>query len=200
MKKVLLVLLLLVVAVGLALALLAYDVHAFETDAADIDADAAIVLGASIEGDQPSPVLRERINHAIELLKSGKVRWIIFTGACPEGCQHAEATVARQYALACGVPADKVLIETKSHTTYQNLYFAREVARENGLAAFAVVSDPYHLRRAMRMAEELGMDARPSGTPTSKLNNADFLLRETLRNARFLIYHTEASEMAVGAH
>jgi uncharacterized SAM-binding protein YcdF (DUF218 family) len=79
------------------------------------------------------------------------------------------------------------------------------LARKSGLKTFVVVSDPYHLRRAMRMAAELGLDARASGTPTSKLNTVEFLLGETKRNATYLIRHAisadaRANELAVSSH
>ena len=205
MKKALRVLLLLLLLVGLAFGILAYDVYSYPGDGSAVDADAAIVLGASIDEDEPSPVFRERIDHAIQLLRAGNVRWIILTGGFPDGSELAEATVAKQYAIRCGVAEDRILSETRSHTTYQNLYYAHELARENGLTTFVVVSDPYHLRRAMRMAEELGLDARASATPTSKLNNAGFLMQETLRNAKFLARHAltpdaQAAELAISAH
>ncbi|HZZ79533.1 MAG TPA: YdcF family protein, partial [Gemmataceae bacterium] len=206
MKKfVLVVALLLVLILGLAFGLLMYDVYSYADNSNDADADAAIVLGAYVHRGKPTPAFRERIHHAVNLFQTGKVRYLILTGACPNGCELAESTVARQYALEFGVPANKILTETKSHTTYQNLYYAREAARSAGLTTFVIVSDPYHLRRAMRMADELGLDAQASATPTSKLNDADFLLSETLRNAKFLVHHAlaadpEADELAISEH
>jgi uncharacterized SAM-binding protein YcdF (DUF218 family) len=190
--------------VALAFAVLAFDVYSFGGSDA-LDADAAIVLGAAIDGDEPSPAFRERINHGIHLLESGKVRWIILTGGRPDGCESPESLVAKRYAIRHGVPEDRILMETDSHTTYQNLYYARELALEHDLRTLVVVSDPYHLRRAMRMAENLGLNARPSPTPTSKLNNLGFLMQETWRNAAYLGRHalaanSEADELAVSSH
>lgn len=198
-------LLLLATIAGLVFAYFAYDVYSCNDDGSEAEADAVIVLGASIDGAEPSPVFRERLNHGIELLKSGKVDWLILTGGCPDGSEIAEATVGRAYAIRHGVPEDRILVETQSHTTYQNLYYAREVARQNHVKTVVIVSDPFHLRRAMRIAAELGLDARASGTPTSKLNNGDFLLRETLRNVKFVAFHglladAEARELAISAH
>jgi uncharacterized SAM-binding protein YcdF (DUF218 family) len=205
MKKALVALLLLLVAIGLAFGLLAYDVYSYVDDGFDVHADAAIVLGAYVHRGKPTPAFQERIHHAVDLFEAGKVRYLILTGARSNGGDIAEAMAAREFALECGMPADKILTETKSHTTYQNLYYAREAAREHGLSTFVIVSDPYHLRRAMRMAEEMGLDARASATPTSKLNGADFLLSETLGNAKFLVKHAlaadpEADELAVSEH
>lgn len=205
MRRIIAPILALLCAALLSFGSLAYGVYSYGGGASAVTADAAIVLGAAVEGDQPSPVFRERINHGIHLLGSGRVRRIILTGGRPDGFDHPESLVAKQYALQNGVPDDKILTETQSHTTYQNLYYAREVARANGLHTFIVVSDPYHLRRAMRMAEGLSLQAHPSPTPTSRLNDLDFLLRETWRNAKYLARHTlsadaEAEELAVSAH
>ena len=65
--------------------------------------DAAIVLGASIWGDKPSPVFKARIDHAINLHQQGKVKYLVFTGAIGKGERFAEAKIAKNYALGQGV-------------------------------------------------------------------------------------------------
>ena len=144
----------------------AIDVYLYSQRTAAEPADAAIVLGAAVWREQPSPVFRERINHAIDLYHSGQIRMIIFTGGVGERDDTAESEVARQYALARGVPAEAILIETHSTSTYQNLAYAREIAAENDLKTFLVVSTPYHMRRAIALAHDLDMDAHPSPTRT----------------------------------
>ena len=64
-------------------------------------------------------------------------------------------------------PAD-ILVEESSHTTYENLVFAREVAVARGLKRVLIVSDPLHMKRAVTMALDLGLDAYPSPTPTTR--------------------------------
>ena len=60
------------------------------------EADAAVVLGAAAWGNKPSPVFRERINHALTLYQTGRVKKIIFTGGTPKAGFATEAEVARQ--------------------------------------------------------------------------------------------------------
>jgi uncharacterized SAM-binding protein YcdF (DUF218 family) len=90
--------------------------------------------------------------------------------------------VARAYALKRGVPADAILTETLSRTTKQNLVEARRLMRAEGLESALIVSDPLHMKRAMRMAGGVGIEAAPSPTPTSRYRSwrskAGFLLRE----------------------
>lgn len=147
------------------------------------NADAAIVLGAAVWENKPSPVFRERINHAINLYKRGKVSSIIFTGGIGKDKEIAEATVGKRYAMARGVEKSDILIETKSQTTLQNLKNAKQVASSQDLSKFIIVSDPLHLKRAVLMARDLGMNAYPSATPTTRYQSfkskLKFLVRET---------------------
>lgn len=131
-------------------------------------ADAAIVLGAAAYGTHPSPVFRERINHAITLYQQGTVRYLIFTGGRNPNDPLSEAEVGRNYALAQGVPAEAILIETTSTNTLENLSNAQEVAAANDLHTFLIVSTPYHMKRAMSIANRLDMVAYTSPTRTTR--------------------------------
>jgi uncharacterized SAM-binding protein YcdF (DUF218 family) len=145
-------------------------------------ADVAIVLGAAVYGQRPSPVFEERIRHGIGLYKRRMVRKLLFTGGRGKGSAFAESAVARRYALGRGVPGEAILVEESSRTTKQNLLEARRVMRANGLAGALIVTDPLHIKRALRMSEGLGIQAWPSPTPTTRYrtwrSKTGFLLRE----------------------
>lgn len=145
---------------------IALDVYRFSLRDETRPANAAIVLGAAVYGERPSPIFRERINHAIRLYQDGYVQHIIFTGGVGHRDELAEAEVGRTYALARGVPATAVLIEITSTNTRQNLANAQTVAQQNGLDSFLIVSTPYHMRRAINIAHDLGMEAYSSPTRT----------------------------------
>lgn len=132
-----------------------------------VDADAALVLGITIRSDLPSPALRERVNHGIELYRKGRVRKIIISGGRRYPWCANEAVVAMQYALTQGVPECDILTESESRITEQNFRYARELAKREHLKTFIVVSDPLHMKRAMLMARDYGFDAHPSPTPTT---------------------------------
>lgn len=148
--------------------LIALRIYSYSTTVSDEPADAAIVLGAAVWGNDVSPVFKERINHALELRRSDKVRKIIFTGGQGNRNELTESAAARQYAIQQGISAADILVEESSHTTYENLVFAREVAVARGLKRVLIVSDPLHMRRAVTMAIDLGLDAHPSPTPTTR--------------------------------
>ena len=146
------------------------------------NADAAIVLGAGVWNDVPSPVFQERINHGIRLYRNGYVDKLIFTGGYGEGNAVSDAQIAMNYAVGLGIPAEDILIEEKSVITQENLYYAGQIMQANGIGSVLIVSDPLHMKRAMRMADDLGMEAYSSPTTTSRYqgvrSKAGFLMRE----------------------
>ena len=79
-----------------------------------------------------------------------------------------ESAAARDYALQSGIPAGDILIEEKSHTTYENILYAKQLADRNGIKRVLIVSDPLHMKRAMTMATDVGLAAAPSPTPTTR--------------------------------
>jgi uncharacterized SAM-binding protein YcdF (DUF218 family) len=152
----------------LLIGLISLRIYSYGNTVSNEPADAAIVLGAAVWGNDLSPVFKERINHALELRRTGKVRKIIFTGGQGNRNELTESSAARKYAIQEGISPADILVEENSHTTYENLVFAREVAVARGLKRVLIVSDPLHMKRAVTMALDLGLDAHPSPTPTTR--------------------------------
>ena len=172
--------------VSLSLTVIAYSgwsIYRYGRNSTPIQADAAIVLGAAAWGNQPSPVFRERLNHGISLYKAAKVKTLILTGGTGDGNELAESMVGKHYAMQQGVAEADIFTETRSKTTQQNLYYSQQVATAHNLQRFLIVSDPLHMKRSLLMAREMGMDAYPSPTPTTRYqslgNQLKFLARET---------------------
>jgi uncharacterized SAM-binding protein YcdF (DUF218 family) len=133
--------------------------------------DAIVVLGAAAYDARPSPVFTERIRHGLDLYRRGYAGTLIFTGGYGNGARFSESQVARRYALREGVPADAILIETRSRTTFENLSQARDLMRARGLERVIVVSDPLHMARALRLSRGLGIDALGSSTPSTRFRS-----------------------------
>ena len=152
----------------LAAGLLAWRIYSFGNASSNDRADAAVVLGAAVWTSEVSPVFRERINHAINLYQKGQVRKLIFTGGQGNPGEPTESAAARDYALQSGVPAGDILIEEKSHNTYENIVYAKQIADTNGISKVLIVSDPLHMKRAMAMAADAGFAAEPSPTPSTR--------------------------------
>ncbi len=153
--------------------------------------DCILVLGAAVNGTTPSPVFAERISHGVDLYRAGLAPKLVFTGGVGEGQKHSESSVGRAIAMQRGVPSGDILIEEQSKTTMQNLAEARAVMRKNGLRSAIIVSDPLHMKRAMLMADGLGMEAVSSPTPTTRYRSLQtklgFLAREMYFFHHYLI-------------
>ncbi|UOR11738.1 YdcF family protein [Halobacillus amylolyticus] len=141
-----------------------YSIWTYGENQANKQAEAAIVLGAAQWNGEPSPVFEGRLKQGIELYKDGQVDYLIFTGGSSEEAVASEAEVGREYALEKGVPKSDILIESTSQVTKENLSNAKQVAKKEEVNSFLIVSDQYHLKRAVAMARENGMKA--IGVPT----------------------------------
>ena len=181
---------------------LAIDVYTFSFTTDTAPADAAIVLGAAVWDGQPSPVFEERINHAIYLYKTGQVKIIIFTGGIGDDDQLAESLVAGEYAITHGVAAKDTFCETTSKITLENLQGAKEIIKQQGIRRVLLVSDPLHMRRSIMMAQDLGIDAHSSPTPTTRYtgfqSQLEFLLREVYFYGTYLIERPFLSFLGTG--
>lgn len=130
---------------------------------------AIVVLGAAQYAGHPSPVLRARIDHAIDLWRDHLAPRLVFTGGRGEGDTTSEAAVGRRYALRHGVPDSAILLETSGRTTSESM---RAVARMlSGMPSRDVilVSDPFHMFRLTIIARRLGLHPYTSPTRTSPI-------------------------------
>ena len=134
--------------------------------------DAIIVLGAAAYDAKPSPVFEERIRHGLDLYRQGLAPKLIFTGGFGGAtARFSETQVARRYALKQQIPAQDILIESRSRTTRQNLVEAKRLMDAHGMRRVILVSDPLHMARALRLSRELGIDALASSTPSTRFRS-----------------------------
>ncbi|EIT87406.1 hypothetical protein A374_00490 [Fictibacillus macauensis ZFHKF-1] len=154
-------------------------------------ADAVIVLGAAVWFNKPSPVLKERIDHGIDLYKKGYAKKIIFTGGKYNAETPSESSISKKYAIKQGVPANDIYIEESSRITEQNLQNAKHIMDHEHLKNALIVSDPYHMRRAMTMAAFTGIKAFTSPTEHSAYRTwgkkLPFLSHEGINLAGYVI-------------
>ena len=168
MRKILKILSVILSTAILVAGLLAWRIYSFGNTSSNAQADAAVVLGAAVWTNQVSPVFKERINHALNLYRKGQVRKLIFTGGQGNPGEPTESAAARDYAIQSAIPASDILIEEKSHTTYENILYAKQLADTHGIKKVLIVSDPLHEKRAMAMAEDVGLVAEASPTPSTR--------------------------------
>ena len=129
--------------------------------------DAIVVLGAAQFNGVASTVFASRLDHAVALFADGLARYLIVTGGKQPGDRTTEAATARAYALARGVPADRILMEDRGRNTLESLQAVELLMRGNHLHSALFVSDRTHMLRVVRMATDLGIEAWSSPTTTS---------------------------------
>jgi uncharacterized SAM-binding protein YcdF (DUF218 family) len=132
-------------------------------------AHAIVVLGAAQWDGKPSPVLKARVDHAVNLWRRGLAPTLVMTGGQGVGDTTSEAAVERRYAMSQGVPGHAIRVEMAGRSTAQSL---RNVAEMMGTDAREVilVSDPFHMLRLSILARRFGLHPRTSPTPTSPIS------------------------------
>ncbi|MGN7458021.1 YdcF family protein [Paenibacillus pasadenensis] len=134
---------------------------------------AAIVLGAALWNDRPSPGLQERLDQALRLYEAGRVDKLIVSGGLDRnGSKLTEAQGMRLYLVDKGVPKEDILLENRATSTYENLVFSREAGEKNGLSSYLIVTHEYHAPRALDMARFLGFDDPVVSSVKSKVLSA----------------------------
>lgn len=146
-------------------------------------ADAIVVLGTAQWNGRPSPVLRARLDHAIDLYEQGLAPLLITTGGNGLDQRYSEGGVGQAYAAARGVPVQAILTEEEGETSWESLRSVAELLSERGLRRIVVVSDPFHMMRLKLMARELGLEPFASPTRTSPISRSQraelfYILRE----------------------
>ena len=142
-------------------------------------ADAIVVLGAAQWDGVPSPVLKARLDHALDLYENGVAPYIVTTGSKQKGDRYTEAYTGLTYLLERGIPESKIIVIVDGSNTYQSLSATSNAIESVGLGSeVLLVSDPYHALRAKEIAREVGLN--PSFSPTKLDSSFEQLARETL--------------------
>lgn len=149
-------------------------------------AQAIVVLGAAQYRGRPSPVLRMRLDHAVGLYARGIAPRVVVTGGIAEGDTASEAAVSRIYAMTAGVPDTAILLENEGRTTGQSIARVARLLKARRIDTVVVVSDPFHVLRAARVAARAGLVAYTSPTRTTDVwrrvvNQPGYFLGETLK-------------------
>lgn len=133
-------------------------------------AGAIVVLGAAQYAGHPSPVLKARLDHAIDLWRKNPPALLLFTGGPGPGDTTTEAEVGRSYARKLGVPDSAIVVENAGRTTSESMRAVAEILRERRASPAVLVSDPFHMLRLWVIAKRLGIIAYTSPTRTSPIS------------------------------
>jgi vancomycin permeability regulator SanA len=141
-------------------------------------AQAIVVLGAAQYNGTPSPVLKERLDHALALYRNGDAPRIVVTGGRQSGDRYTEATASYDYLRHAGVPDADILKEVQGRSTYESLSAAARVLHARDVRQVVFVTSPAHAERVRVIAGEVGLHGGVS--PTSHRAPLSSLGRETV--------------------
>jgi uncharacterized SAM-binding protein YcdF (DUF218 family) len=128
-------------------------------------ASVILVLGAAEYRGKPSPVLKARLDHALDLYRRGLAPRIMTTGGAGGDPVFTEGDVGRDYLTSRGVPPEAIVVEAEGSSTVACTALAAEIMRRMGLQSAIVVSDGYHIYRVRKMLEDRGLTVYGSPRP-----------------------------------
>lgn len=148
------------------------------------DIDCIIILGAGIWGDKPSPMLEDRLLQGIELYNNNVSTKIIMSGDHGRE-EYDEVNIMKEFAIEKGVPSENIFMDHAGFSTYESIYRAKEIFEADKIV---IVTQKYHLYRALHIANSLGIEAYGVGADPRQYVGAMYReLREILaRNKDFV--------------
>lgn len=146
--------------------------------------DCIIVLGAGIWDDEPSPMLEDRLLESIKLYENQVSTKIIMSGDHGKK-DYDEVNIMKEYAIENGVPSENIFMDHAGFSTYDSIYRAKEIFKAKNVV---IVTQEYHLYRALYIANSLGINAYGVRSDPRKYVGATYReLREVLaRNKDFV--------------
>jgi uncharacterized SAM-binding protein YcdF (DUF218 family) len=132
--------------------------------------DAIVVLGAAQYNGRPSPVLRARLDHALQLYQEGLAPRIVVTGGVGRGDTTSEATVSRHYLVAHGIPSLAIVVQAQGRSTQASMTAVAAWLQSKHLKRVLLVSDPFHMFRLRLEARRTDLEAYTSPTASSPIS------------------------------
>lgn len=119
------------------------------------DVDCAVILGAGVRNGKPTSMLRDRLLVGIDLYNSGAAKKLIMSGD-HGSTDYDEVNIMKSFAVENGVPDEDIFMDHAGFSTYETIYRAKEIFEADNII---IVSQKYHLYRALYIAERLGVKA-----------------------------------------
>jgi uncharacterized SAM-binding protein YcdF (DUF218 family) len=134
--------------------------------------DAIVVMGVAQYDGRPSPQLQARLDHVLALWGTGVTQLVITTGGNQPGDRFTEARASADYLIAGGVDETSIAMEDTGSTSLQSLRGVAEIMKSRNLESVLIVTDPYHALRSRLIAQDLGLVAYVSPTPSSMVRGS----------------------------
>lgn len=127
-----------------------------------------VVLGCKVEGDRPSVALLRRVDTAADYLLAHPTVPVAVSGGQGGDELISEAEAMRRALVERGIDEDRILLEDRSTSTQENLEFSMELLAQHGLGTSVIlVTEGYHMHRALGVAERVGLDAEGLAAPSA---------------------------------
>lgn len=136
------------------------------------DIDCIVVLGAGVWKNKPSPVLKDRLDKAVELYMNGVSNKIIVSGDHGKN-DYDEVNIMKQYLIENDIPSNNIFMDHAGFSTYDTIYRMKEIFDVNKMI---IVSQEYHLYRALYISKKIGIKAY--GISALKINYSGQTKRE----------------------
>lgn len=138
----------------------------------------AIVLGAKVKkGNIPSLALQYRLEAALVYAKEYTHVKLVLSGGQGPDEDIEEAIVMRDFLLENGIDENRLIIEDKATSTYENLLFSQEILPSN-INSVTIITSDYHLQRAKILASKLGWESDVVAAKTPKIVELKVRMRE----------------------
>lgn len=141
--------------------------------------DAVIILGCQVRGEEPSVMLKNRLDAALEVLRENPEAVCIASGGKGDRENISEAECMRRYLIANGIEDERIFTEDKSASTEENIAFSREILGNLGISDnIMIVTSEFHQYRAAIYAKKNGLQTGAHSAKTPVLNLLNYWVRE----------------------
>lgn len=146
--------------------------------------DCILVLGAGIKNNQPSLMLKDRLTKSIELYNIGLSKKILMSGD-HQNDNYNEVAVMKEFAIEQNIPSEDIFMDHEGYSTYESIHRAKNIF---GVNKMIIVTQEYHLYRALYIAKQLGIEAYGIASDKKQYTGQTYRdIREVLaRNKDFL--------------
>ena len=171
-----------------------YVIDVGSSDPSDLPADAVVVLGAGVNGTQPSLSLYTRLTAALDYLEENPDVPVVLTGGLGYGEEISEARCMYDWLTARGVDPARLIMEEQAGNTAENFAFSKELLEEQGIDPaenlVAVVTNDFHIARSRLIAARQGYGHAfgvPAKLPWRHLE-VNYYLRESFAMVKTWIF------------
>ena len=141
--------------------------------------DAVIILGCQVRGEEPSVMLKSRLDAALDVLRENPEAVCIASGGKGDNENISEAECMRRYLIANGIEDARIIVEDKSESTEENLAFSRVILDKLGISDnIMIVTSEFHQYRAAVYAKKNGLQTGSHSAKTPVWNLLNYWVRE----------------------